>query len=183
MPGKSTYTFTGPSSDGQKSVYRLDVISPKVTDRTVFFTDESPEFKVRVENLTNKPIEGPLTLFIGYGTGTFEHVDREKFDIDIEPHSHEIYSISDYLLAYQGNGIIAHYPPTNFRERDDDNYIEIYSNLAEDYVPLYTFTIWDRHFYRANYQWPRRAQFASAILAVFIILVGVVQILVNQGFL
>jgi hypothetical protein len=179
MPGKTTYCFRGPSDDGTISVYSLEVIRPKVSDNTVFFTDESPEFKIKVENLTDRSIQGPLTIFIGYGTGTFEHTDRERIQVDLDAGETEVFAFGGYLLSYQGNGIIAHHPPTNFR--GDDEEVEIYSKEADKYEPLYSFTIWDRHFYKINYTWPRRAQFASAILAVLIILVGIVQILLNQG--
>jgi len=182
MPGKTEYTFAGlvHGREGKVPVYNIELVSPSVNKRTVFFTDESPEFRIKVENLADKKIKGPLTFFLGYGTGTFEHIDRETFEVEIEPDSHEYVTLDGNLLTYQGNGVICHEPPTNFNsDPNDGDYFDIYSNKSGEYEPLFTFTIWDRHFYRMNYQWPRRAQFASAILAVLIVLVGIIQILLN----
>lgn len=44
-------------------------------------------------------------------------------------------------------------------------------------IPLYTFQVFDREFYSVNYVRPRIAQYVSALLAVGIITVGILQLI------
>lgn len=50
-------------------------------------------------------------------------------------------------------------------------------NPSDTEIPLYTFQVFDREFYSVNYVRPRLAQYISALLAVFIIIVGVLQLI------
>jgi hypothetical protein len=148
-------------------------ISAGVDDepQEVFFTNESPTFELRVENLSDKPVTYHCTWGVSIGNERLFITDSSE--LNIAPEETIKRSINPSLLAVQDSGhVFVRFPDTV----NDYEYYEITSSIDETSA-VYTFSVWDENFYKTNYTWPRRAQYASAILSVLIVLVGVTQLL------
>ena len=79
----------------------------------IYFTDESPEFYLVVQNPSDTKITNEtqdkraIRYFIGIGTGDPEYSKQGAVKFDLEPHSTKRIPIGDFPLAFQGNGIVA----------------------------------------------------------------------------
>lgn len=175
MPGHHTILFPDDSE-----ALRIEV-EPEEDGRDIYFTDQRPRFTYVIENVSEKPVRGQISWFIGRGTGKIEHVQDGRENVDIDPgETHEI-EVQSQLLSFQCSGVVGVRSSTS-NESDDEIELNRPAGLSENVrsqnlIPLYSFTIWDEEFYSANYRWPRRAQYVSAVLAVLIVLVGTMQLL------
>jgi len=139
----------------------------------VFYTDENPTFKLKISNLTDTPVEGTFPWHLDIGNGKMRI--SKNAEVRIDGNSEEIRSLTPSLLAVQDSGYIAAELPYEQSIEVENGVIKLSTAAGE--TPLYTFSVWDRDFYRANYVWPRRSQIASVVLAVLIVLVGVISLL------
>ncbi|MGB9963293.1 hypothetical protein ACOZ32_14075 (plasmid) [Halobacterium sp. MBLA0001] len=144
--------------------------------RSVYFTDQSPTFQIKVENTGEKPIQGRTNLRLSFERSPedYESGTHTPVVVDLEPGETQTIDHELDMLSYQGGAAVV---VDKFRIRDRDDHLEINKKSGNRLFRLYTFMVYDREYYRLNYLRPRRAQYLSAILAVLIIAVGVLQII------
>ncbi len=160
----------------------LEITIDVKNDKEVYFTDEEVCFEIKIENVSDRRVKGKLGWFLGRGSGTIDHANNRDNDLQIDLDPGEIHkeSLSTGYLTHQSNALIGVNMPGDV-DRSIDGVIEISEPQTDAgnmyYQEGFSFTVWDREFYKVNYRRPRRAQYASVALAVLIILVGVLQVL------
>lgn len=166
MPGKDVVKIPV-----EKPFLKVE-LEPK-GDPDKYFTDEKPSFTFLAENITDKKVYAELILRLQLNKRTQEFVFHEE----IESGETLTEEITTELLTFQDSGYIGLVSCSDFEEKEDK--IEIRKNDAVKPAshPLYTFTVWDREFYKSDYVRPRRAQYISALLSLCIVAVGVMQLL------
>lgn len=179
MPAQRTYYAERGDKGEEVLAIRIEGDLEQTTHRKkrklVYFTDQSPCFTIVAENISDQIIDTPLNVQISYDASEnrFESGEFEGIDVELEPGEKRRYERSVDLLAYQGTAAIS---IRKIRLRMKDGQLKQLTRGRDPYH-LYTFMVYDRDYYKVNYQTPRYAQYISAGLAVIIILVGVVQIL------
>jgi len=141
--------------------------------RTVYFTDQSPTFGIKIENNGQNKIYGKIPVSV-----VFEDAGTQSagvITVDLDPYETTVQPFEVEFLPYQENARIVVDRIVGLPQQAGEAGMMI--NTSDKTEDLYTFSVWDRDFYKVNYLWPRYAQYASAGLAVLIILVSVIQIL------
>jgi hypothetical protein len=160
---------------------KIDIIVEN--EASVYFTDDEVRFDLEIQNQTDDRVIGELNWFLGRGNGTIDHTNNRhrSFGIDVPAGgTTRQEGLSTGLLTHQSNALIGVSQPNRIdSSRNGVTELSEPQTAAGDmyYQEGYSFTVWDREFYRLNYIYPRRAQYASVTLAVLIVLVGIIQIL------
>lgn len=210
MPG--TRKYTAGLEDRAEFRVKGDLESRIFGKKKVYFTDQSPDFRIEVKNLTENPLVAEFSLYISYQDS--EMLETKDFQIAIPGKKTEERDFEVELLPYQGNvviGLLGEFPnsglmtsPDQFVVLNDQKTVEYIMELRDEVgfvehlvrkgsesdpsadddekpsdteIPLYTFQVFDREFYSVNHFRPRIAQYVSAVLAVLIIAVGVLQLI------
>lgn len=166
MPGKQKVSYAG---------LELEV-EPIPGERGIYFTDESPEFLLRIHNTLNKRIkssgQGAIVWFYGFGSGSPEAVTYgPPITFDVEPKGTIERKIGNKLLGYQGNGTIGIFTAMQEEVIESDNDKERILKLPpmrRNYETLYTFTVMEREFYRKIYEYPTKLTKIMTILTILI---------------
>lgn len=149
-------------------------VMPIGKERGIYFTDETPNFRLKITNLSNKKIRGKLKWFYGFGAGgpenkTFGDV---KFDLNQGEAIEE--EIMGRLLGFQGNGVIGIPTPPEKTLIQSENPKEIVLKPASEamtsFHTLYTFTVMEREFYHRVYEYPVKTQ--RVLTLILILLAG-----------
>lgn len=138
--------------------------------KSVYFTDQSPCFTIVAKNTADKTVTGKIAVRISFDQSNddYEMSESQGYNIEIEPGDKETFRYELDMLSYQGSAAIS---VDEFRLRNRDEELEI-SKSSKAYR-IYSFVVYDRDYYKVNYQRPRQSQYLSALLAVLIIAVGV----------
>jgi hypothetical protein len=133
----------------------------------VHFTDEEFDGALSVRNISGDQVTG--TLELQSDTESTIGLDQDpirsiEFEIDLEPgevHREPFGGVG--MVGGSGTGLIVSVRSPEVVHSDGQNIvIEPSVNL----LPLANVVFWDREFYRANYVWPRRAQYLSVVFAL-----------------
>jgi len=164
MPGKQRISYAG---------LELEVL-PARDERGIYFTDEFPEFLLRIHNITEKKIRGGLTWFYGFGSGAPENTTPGFVEFDLDPGETTTSNIMGRLLGFQGNGVIAiRTPPLNtviISENSRERILKPAPARSGGYQTLYTFTIMEREFYHRVYEYPVEIQKQVRLLTVILVI-------------
>lgn len=155
--------------------------------KSVYFTDQSPDFTVYAENTGDRPVEGIFGIYITYGESNnpYEGSDSKYIEIDLDPgeESEEIYHLD--MLSYQGSATLS---VDTFTLRDWEGEAKRKIDRMGDRYRIYSFVVYDRDYYKVNYLTPRYTQYASVVLALasvilasLIVALGVLQLLSALG--
>lgn len=133
----------------------------------VHYTDEQFETVLVVRNLTGHRLTGAVKLqtdtevTLGLGRDPIRSIE---FDIDLqegEEHREPFGGVG--MIGGSGMGVVVSVLRPKAVDSDETTTrIEPGENL----LPLVNIVFWDRDFYRANYLWPRRAQYLSVVFAL-----------------
>lgn len=175
MPGSQTYIY---NSDKNDTSLQVDVEGNLETnsfgrEKPVYFTDQEPSFDVIIKNIGDIRVEGYIHLFVKYNQG--DHRDMKSFETDLDPGEETTVTFNLDLLAYQGTAILGVYMIDRDHQRSSDDVHKIGRSNKE--YPLYTCMVYDRDYYRVNYQTPRFAQYASVVLSVLIVFSAFLQLI------
>lgn len=151
-------------------------IEPKNEEQEVYFTDESPEFKMVVQNPTKYNFESGSAIrwVIAIGSGMPSPVYNEVQSIEVPPGEEREYEIGGELLAFEGHGVVG-VSAGGAKGRGEPDY-ELRDRKARSYEAAYTFSVWDRSQYESLHERPRDLQKASIALSVAIVVFTIVQI-------
>lgn len=159
----------------------LDVELEETDDlRGTHFTDETFEHTIAVTNRGDRPLSGTIE-FVTETEASLgidrEPISRTPIELDLdsgETHRQTLAHVG--MVGGSGIGITAGIT------RPDADTAEGHTVVSpgEPFLPLASFTIWDREFYRVNYTRPRQAQYLaagfgllSAIFALLIVLTAI----------
>jgi hypothetical protein len=177
MPAKQTVPITK-SSDASVDMLTVDVEGDLRPWQSVYFTDQNPEFKVRVTNISDEVIKGPVRARVQFDESNREYESPvETINCELDPGESEIGVLEPDIMSYQGHGAVRIDRARVSSSRDESHH-EITSRSGSG-ARAYTFMVYDRDYYRLNYLWPRRAQYAAAVLSVLIVAVGILQLLIG----
>ncbi len=148
----------------------------------VHFTDQQFEYDLVCQNLSDEHLTGSIELQNHLETtlGDYERpIFRREIDLDLprgESHRETVQVVG--MVGGAGTAVIGGTAQPVVAD-EDAGHIEVAP--GEAFLPLFSTVFWDREFYRANYLWPRRAQYLSVVFALLsVILVGMV-VLLNVG--
>lgn len=176
MPGKDVVKF--PS---QRDILEIklepqgDLKLEPGGDPDKYFTDERLTFTLHIENISDKKVQADLIFLFKLNRRSQEFSVNEE----VEPGDTLNEEFTTELLALQDSGYISVVSNCGVNEQEDKIEIDTTGGNMPPNHPLYTFTVWDREFYRSDYVWPRRAQYISALLSLLIVTVGVMQLLLT----
>lgn len=171
MPAKQPYIVT---SSGDE-VLKITADGDLEKRRSVYFTDQSPMFTLKAENISDKSIEGKTRARIIFDESSRAY-ERGAVGIDCNLDPGEVTNIEfeREMLEYQGNAAIG---VQILGARESDGVYDAYTYSSNETKRIYTFMVYDRDYYKLNYYRPRYAQYIASFLAVLIVLVGVLQII------
>ncbi|WP_152421931.1 hypothetical protein [Halorubrum saccharovorum] len=175
MPAQREYTVSDDYNDTE--VLRFSIEGDLERWRSVYFTDQSPNFTLTVENLTEKKVDGTNWPRLIFDESDDDYDSAEQMNCTLKPRDTTSLEFRHDMLSYQGNAAIGIHPMT--ASEKDGRY-----SLSRDHdriERLYTFMVYDRDYYKLNYLRPRRAQYAAALLTVLVVVVGVIQLLNTAG--
>jgi len=169
MSGKQIIVYEG---------LELEVL-PVGEERGIYFTDERPEFLLRIHNITEEKIRGGITWFYGFGSGSPEHITSGSVEFDLDPGETTTRNIMGRLLGFQGNGVIA--IPIRKRtgirlKNSKETVLDPIPPTLGRYNTLYTFTIMEREFYRRVYEYPMEIQKQVRLLTVILVILTLIYV-------
>lgn len=172
MPAKRTVSY---GTDEELSIE----VRP-LEDRSIYFVGEDLEFDLYLSNSTPRPISGQIQLFLGFGSGVPDHFRPIDSDFETIPAkgSMSVQTSTD-SLPIQGNGVIGIRTPKGDEivEREWELKARPGSMSGDEYEELYSFTIWDREFYRLHYEEPKELQSSAVRLSKWVVGLVLLQII------
>lgn len=158
---------------------RLEVM-PVGGERGIYFTDETPKFRLKITNLSNKRIRGKLKWFYGFGVGGPTNKTFGDVEFDLDPGGTTEEEIMERLLGFQGNGVIGIPTPPEETLIESENPEEMVLKLASEemtsFHTLYTFTVMERDFYHRVYEYPVKIQ---RVLTIILIILTIILIILT----
>lgn len=145
----------------------LDVRLEGLELDTVQFTDETFEAELVIESRSDERLTGTLELVneseLTLGSDR-SPLNTSTLAIDLEPgETVRVPAGGTGLVGGTGTAILVGISKPQIHTGEGGSHkIE----PGDDFVPLASLVFWDRSFYRANYLWPRRAQYLSVAIAI-----------------
>lgn len=151
-------------------------IEPISQEPTVYFTDQSPRFRLIIRNRTEfNFVEGSsIRWVIAIGSGMPSPIYSEAIDIEVPAGEEREYEIGGKLLAFEGHGVIG-VSAGGALGSGDPNY-ELRERRAQSYDAVYTFSVWDRSQYESLHETPKKLQRASLYLTGAVVFFALIQI-------
>jgi hypothetical protein len=153
-------------------------VEPVTDPDPVYFTDQAPEFRVRVENdgathdfaeesqfIWDIEVEGWTEDTLHSGEGTFGPLDDGETEEVI---------IGGEVLAYEGHGVLG-IGAGNARGTDGDRW-RLNTTNRRATEPAYTFSVYDEYHYEEAIERPRKLQYAIIFTSIVLILFSFLQI-------
>ena len=137
----------------------LRVKAAPISERGLYFTDETIEVTFQFENLLEKRLKGEVTFFYGFGPSGLDAKTPETVEFDLEPKEKGSYNGLKRLVGFQGNGVIGMVLP-EFGEQDaikfdNDKGRELkLPKTSNQFHTLYTFVTMEREFHERFYARP-----------------------------
>ncbi|WP_255192711.1 hypothetical protein [Natronobeatus ordinarius] len=149
-------------------------------DRTIYFTDEKPNFRVEVTNETEYNfVEGSkISWCIAIGEGMPKPVHRGTIDINIPSGETREYEFGGDLLAFEGHGVVGltsggHSGGSKSLDRT------LSSGSLNTYSPALSFSVWDREHYKVIHEGPKKMQETAVFITIVVAMVGLAQLLIT----
>lgn len=164
------------SSDASVDMLSVRAEGDLENRRTVYFTDQNPEFKISATNISDSSLSGSVIARVEFDES--EEVFGEEFTrvwLDLEPGESTTEVLSPEIMSYQGHAAVR-IDKATFTESNGKYDYETKKSAGKSRWRIYTFMVYDRDYYRVNYLQPRYAQYSAAILSVLIVAVGIIQI-------
>ena len=176
MPAKRPYIE---SDNRGNNILKIRVKSGDLEKRrSVYFTDQSPNISIEIENIGEGKIEGSTFARLSFDESPDDHerYTHQELQFTLNPGDSEDFEYSADMLIYQGNTALT-VDRVSITGLNGEYEVSRYTGPRLERI--YTFMVYDRDYYKVNYWRPRYAQYISAFLAVLIVLVGTVQILIS----
>jgi len=192
MPGSRTF---------ENEAVRICVSGDLENHRTVYFTDQSPEFRIFVKNKTDNILLTTVPIVLRHSSAGISKRDKTQHRLEIGPCEEKVVTYQPTMLGFQGPAVLGLYGPNplyydpvaaedasedvidsmesiGFEIENKENTVLLPKSSGLATIdPLYTFMVYDRDFYKVNFIRTRWSQILSAMLAVLIILVGIIQVI------
>lgn len=164
------------SSDASVDMLSVRAEGDLEKSRTVYFTDQNPEFKITATNISDHSIGGQILARVEFDESKENYGDETAhIRLGLEPGESTTETLSPDIMSYQGHAAVR-IDKATVRESDEEYEYETRKRSGNRRWRIYTFMIYDRDYYRVNYLQPRYSQYAAAILSVLIVAVGIIQI-------
>lgn len=168
-------------------------VEPIGPEQEVYFTDQSPEFKLILRNPTDSDfVDGSLiTWCLAIGSGKAEPFYTERRRIELPAGEQIELEIGDEVLAYEGHGVVG-VSVRDARGDGDPDYQLRASSTVNDYQAVYSFSVWDRSQYESQHEYPQKLQRLAvyltsgivvfSVLSLLVALINLLVTLINAGF-
>lgn len=155
-------------------------VKPVDEEPDVFFTDQSPKFKLIVRNVTDYNfVEGSeLTWYLAIGPGMPEPVYKKDLSIEVPTGEKREYEIGGELLAFDGHGVVG-VLAGGASGRGEPDYELRSAGALNNYEPAYTFSVWDRSYYKSAHEHPQKLQKIAIFATGAIVLFSLVQLVIT----
>lgn len=142
--------------------------------KNIYFTDQSPCFRVFVENTGEKPIQIETFFRLSFEESPKSHESEanQRIDTVLDPGERDEFRHEIDMLAYQGSAALS---INTISLTEDENRVRTRNTHISSLFRLYTFVVYDRDYYKVNYLRPRWTQYIAMVLSVIVVLVGVFQ--------
>lgn len=175
MPASREVTFRK-SSDASEDMLSMSVSGDLERRRSVYFTDQDPEFEIEATNISDSSIGGRIIARVEFDESDDNYgEEHSSINLGLEPGESTTGTLNPDIMSYQGHAAVR-IDTAVVRESDDEYDYEMRKRSEDKRVRAYTFMVYDRDYYRVNYQLPRYAQYLAAFLSVLIVGVGIIQI-------
>jgi hypothetical protein len=186
--GFSKRAICAPSySDRTPSVYdRLEVEMKSWEPSPPYLTTERPRFELEIRNISEKPVEGELTLFIGFGNAGETARRLRHVDVNLDPQggnndTKEVDDLGGEELLYNTPLVIGVIPPNQSdHPLEDDDLIEIErapKPRTGKIEAVFSSTVWDPHYYRTNVVVPLILTAVLVVLTVLLVVLTIVLVI------
>lgn len=163
-------------SDADADMLSVNVSGDLEKCRSVYFTDQNPEFTIDVENISGYSIGGRILARVEFDESDENYGDEiTKIDLGLAPGERATGKLSPDMMSYQGHAAVR-IDSVRVRESDGEYDFETSKRSGNHRVRCYTFMVYDRDYYRVNHLIPRYSQYFAAVLSLLIVATGVIQI-------
>ncbi len=144
--------------------------------RSVYFTDRHSKFTIHIKNNGEKEITGSTFCRLSFinSSRSYEYDETVKIEFDLGPGEYDEKDLDVEMFPYQGSAALS----LDTIQLTHDNGKVRQLRTRDRRYRVYTFMVYDRDYYRINYQLPRWAQYAAMILSVLIVASALIQIYV-----
>ncbi len=175
MPASREVTFRK-RSDSSDDMLSMSVSGDLERNRSVYFTDQDPEFEIQVTNISDASIGGRIIARVEFDESDDDYGEEHaSITLGLDPGESTTGTLNPDIMSYQGHAAVR-IDTAVVHESDGDYDYEVRKKSGNRRVRAYTFMVYDRDYYRVNYLLPRYAQYLAAFLSVLIVGVGVIQI-------
>jgi len=175
MPASREVTFRN-STDASDDMLLMSVSGDLERCRSVYFTDQNPEFEIQATNISDGSIGGRIIARVEFDESAENYGEEyASISLGLEPGESTTGTLSPDIMSYQGHAAVR-IDTAVVRESDGDYDYETNKRTGNRRKRAYTFMVYDRDYYRVNYLLPRYSQYLAAFLSVLIVGVGVIQI-------
>lgn len=154
-------------------------IEPVGSEPEVFFTDQSPAFRLTLRNTSeNTFVDGcSLRWYLAIGDGMPEPVHTGLVEFELEPEEKTEFVIGEDLLAFAGHGVVG-IRMRRASVKNDTNINVSAGRESARYIPLYSFSVWDQSEYESQHEYPLRLQKLAVYLTAGIVVFSILSLLV-----
>jgi len=104
MPAEQTVPITK-RSNASVDMLTVDVEGDLRPWQSVYLTDQNPEFKIRVTNISDEVVKGPVRARIQFDESDREYEPTaETINCDLDPGESAIGVLKPDIMSYQGHG-------------------------------------------------------------------------------
>ncbi len=155
-------------------------VTPVNHEASLFFTDERPEFDLKVYNNRDSKIGdgSKLQWGIGVGEGRPEAYFQSRLEIEVPPNESRTYRVGGELLALEGHGVFAVDSSGLGNPNGEVSKLKARS-LDTNYSVPYSFSVWDRENYQTLHERPVTYQRYALAFSVVVAILALVQIGLN----
>lgn len=155
-------------------------VEPVEPEPDVYFTDQSPTFKLILRNPSETTfVEGSsLRWYLAIGDGMPEPVHTGLIQFELGPGEKVDFEIGDELLAFAGHGVVG----VGVRPARGANSSELKvrsGRVSDSYTPLYSFSVWDESVYETQHEYPQRLQRITIGLTGAVVLFAVLNFVIT----
>jgi len=175
MPASREATFRN-NTDASDDMLSMSVSGDLERCRSVYFTDQDPEFEIKVTNISDGSIGGRIIGRVEFDESDENYGEEHaSISLGLDPRESTTGTLNPDIMSYQGHAAVR-IDTAVVRKSDGDYDYEVKKKSGNRRVRAYTFMVYDRDYYRENYLLPRYAQYLAAFLSVLIVGVGAIQI-------
>lgn len=163
-------------SDASEDMLLVEVSGDLERRRSVYFTDQDPEFVIHATNISDSSIGGRIIARVEFDESEDAYDQQHaSIDLGLDPGESTMGTLDPDIMSYQGHAAVR-IDSATARESDGEYDYEMRKRSGNRRVRAYTFMVYDRDYYKVNYLFPRYSQYLAAFLSVLIVSVGIIQI-------